>query len=327
MLALLAAPLAQSFQTDTTISVSQGTRLRVETQGGDIVVRTWDRNQVRVRASHSRRSQVAIRLAGAVLSLEGRSSFGIGGMVDYDLTVPTWMPLKLGGMYASVNVEGSRAPIEVETLEGDITVKGGAETVKLGSVQGRISLSGARGRVELNSVSEDLEVSDVQGDLLVEGVSGNIYLRGIDARTVDVQTVSGELYFDGRVADGGRYALITHSGEIYFAVAEGTNASISTAIGSGEVRASFPLPASDRASRRRQTFRLGSGSATVDLETFSGDIHLLRPAELATRIERITLQRLEREAERERQRRRPPRPPEWEELGLHKSHGKEGVTP
>jgi putative adhesin len=301
MLALVAAPLQQGTQTDTTIAVSQGTRLRVENQGGDILVHAWDKNQVRIQASHSRRSHIMARLTGAVLSLEASADRGPGGMVDYELTVPAWMPLKLGGMYATVTVEGSKAPIEVETLEGDITIKGGAETVKLGSVQGKIVVSGTRGRLELNSVSEDVEASDIQGDIVVETVSGDVILRRIDAKSVEVETVSGELYFDGRVLDGGHYSLLTHSGEIYFSVAEGTNATIATAIGSGDVSASFPLPNSERPSRRRQTYRLGNGSATVELETFSGDINLLRPAEVSTRLDRLMRAREERAAERARE--------------------------
>lgn len=306
MLALLAAPLPQGFQTDTTIAVSQGTRLRVENQGGDILVKVWDRNQVRVQAAHSRRTHVRARLVGAVLSLEAASDHGPANMVDFELTVPAWMPLKLGGMYAMVSVDGSKAPIEVETLEGDITVKGGAEIVKLGSVQGKIVVSGVRGRLELNSVSEDVEVSDIQGDVLIEAVSGDIIMRRIEAKTVEVESVSGELILDGRIMDGGRYSLLTHSGDISVSVAEGTNATIATAIGSGEVSASFPLPASERAGRRRQTFRLGSGSATVELETFSGDVRLMRPAELGGRIDRILRAREEqRERERAKQKAKP----------------------
>lgn len=300
-LVLLSLQAPQSFQTDTTISVSQGTRLKLENQGGDITIHTWDRNQVHVQGSHSRRTHVDIRLSGAVLSLEAEADRGPANMVDYELTVPAWMALDLGGMYSTVTVDGtSRAPIAVQTLEGDITVKGGAESVKLGTVSGRIVVSGARGHIELNSVSEDIEATDLAGDVVAETVSGDIILRRIDAKSVDVQTVSGELMYDGRIVDGGRYSLLTHSGEIYFSVAEGTNATIATAIGSGEVRATFPLPASERPSRRRQTFRFGSGSATVDLETFSGDVRLMRPAELASRADQLIRARQEREDMKER---------------------------
>jgi hypothetical protein len=301
LLALLTVQTAQGFQTDTTIAVTPGTRLKIESQGGDITIHGWDKSQVRVQASHSRRTHVDIRHSGAVLSLDAEADRGgPANMVDYEITVPTWMALDLEGMYATVSVDGTRGPITVQTLEGDITVKGGGETVKLGTVDGKITVSGARGRIDLNSVSEDIEASDIQGDLVAETVSGDIVLRRIDAKTVDVQTVSGELVFDGRIVDGGRYSLLTHSGEIWVSVAEGTNATIATAIGSGEVKASFALPASERPSRRRQTFRLGTGSATVELETFSGDIELLRPAELGGRIDRMIKTRQDREEEKAR---------------------------
>ena len=310
-LALLAAatPQGGGFQTDTTVTVSQGTRLRVDNQGGDIVVRGWDRNQVRIQANHSRRTRISARLAGAVLSLEASADRGPANMVDYELTVPTWMALHLSGMYPSVSVEGTRGPIEVETLDGDITVKGGGESVKLTSIQGRISASGVRGRLELNSVSEDVEASDIQGDILVEGVSGDIILRRIEAKSVEVETVSGELYLDGRLLDGGSYTLLTHSGDITISVQEGANATIATAVGSGDVQASFPLPTSDRG-RRRHSYRLGNGSATVELETFSGSIHLLRPAEMATQLDRLMRRRQEQEdaQSRAKQLKRPPRP-------------------
>jgi DUF4097 and DUF4098 domain-containing protein YvlB len=295
MLALLALQASQGFQTDTTVNVSQGTRLKVENQGGDIIVKTWEKNQVRVQASHSRRTHVTINLGGAVLSLEAEADRGPSNMVDYELTVPAWMALSLEGMYATVNVKGTRAPIEVETIDGDITVEGGAESVKLTSVQGRISATGSRGRIELNTVSDDIEAADLQGDIVAETVSGSITIAKSDAKSVEVQTVSGELVYDGRIVDGGHYSLLTHSGEIAISVPEGANATIATAIGSGEVRASFPLPASERPSRRRQTFRLGTGSATVELESFSGTISLLRPSELAGRLERLLQRRDERE--------------------------------
>jgi hypothetical protein len=305
-LALIAAQAAPASGTDTTITVTQGTRLQLDNQGGDIVVKAWDRNQVRIQASHSSRTHVAVRLAGAVLSLEAEADRGPSNMVDFELTVPAWMALDLGGMYADVSIEGSRAPITVETLQGDITVKGGAETVKLTSTEGKVTLSGAKGRIELHSVSNDIEASDIQGDVTAETVSGGITLRHVDAKMVDLQTISGELIYDGRIVDGGHYSLLTHSGEIYLTVAEAVNATIATAIGSGEVQASFPLAAAERSGRRRQTYRLGSGSATVELETFSGDIRLLRPAEMAERLDRMIRARVEQEQRKAAPRRKIP---------------------
>jgi len=293
MMALLAATQG-GFQTDTTFTVAPGTRLQVETQGGDITVRAWDRNQVRVQAAHSRRTHVKVQSSGAVVILEAEAERGPANMVDYTLTVPAWMALNLEGMYSTIDVTGVRGAVTAETLEGDITVKGPAESLRLESVQGRIIAEGARGAATLTTVSEGIEASDMHGDLIAETVSGNIVLRQINAKMVEAETVSGEIILDGRILDGGSYTLLTHSGGVMVTIAEGSNVNIATATGSGSVRASFPLPAGERPSRRRQNYRLGSGSATLDIEAFSGSILLLRPAEMAERLGRMTRAREER---------------------------------
>jgi hypothetical protein len=304
MLVLLAVPSqgvrGGASETDTTITVTPGTRLKLDNQGGDILIHTWEKNQVRIQASHSRRTHVEIRHSGAVLSLDAEADRGPSNMVDYELTVPAWMPLDLGGMYATVTIEGSKAPITVQTLEGDIDVKGGAESVKLSTTSGKLKLSGARGRIELNSTSDDIEASDLQGDIHAETVSGDISLRRVDAKSVEVEAVSGDLIYDGRIVDGGSYSFLTHSGDISVSIPEGANATIATAVGSGDVRASFTLPATERAGRRRQTYRLGSGSASVELETFSGDVQLMRPAEIAAKLDRKLKERQDREEEKAR---------------------------
>ena len=286
--------------TDTSFAVEQGTRLRVKNQGGEIVVRGWDRNQVRVQADHSGRTEVRIERSGSVVEVRAQGRMGMQGVVDYQITVPTWMALDLGGLYAEISVEGTRAPIKAETIEGNITVKGGAESVDLSTINGRIEVTGTRGRVDLHSVAETVLVSEVQGDLVVESVSGDVSLRNVDSRSVAVQTVSGDLVFTGRLADGGSYSLLTHSGDITLGVAEGTNATLDLSSAGGDFELGFPLEA-ERSTRRRQTFRLGSGSARVDLETFSGAIRLLRPADVR--------ERREPDRDRDRIRVRIPRPP------------------
>jgi DUF4097 and DUF4098 domain-containing protein YvlB len=280
-----AAPQRAEFQTDTTVTVSAGTRLSLQNVVGDVIVKTWDRAQVRIQASHSSRSRIGVDLSEQVLRLQPRSSSQTGGwgsMVDYQLTVPASMPIDIEGMGADVRIEGTRAPVKVNTVEGGITVTGGTDLV-LVTVNGTISAAGARGRVELRSVSEDVAASDVIGELTVETVSGDIHLTRVDGRRVEAQTVSGNVTFEGALRSDGTYSLSTHSGDVTVAVPEGASALISTAVVNGDVSASFDLPASERASRRRQSFRLGGGGATIELETFSGDIHLVRPNEIRVR--------------------------------------------
>lgn len=292
---LLAATLASAshlqqqqptFDTDTTVSVSAGTRLKLENVGGEVIIKAWDRNQVRIQASHSSRTAVGISLSEASLRLSPRGSRGIarmGGVLDYVLTVPAAMSIEIGGMYADVTIEGTRGDISVQTVEGNINVKGGGDILQLHTVNGKINVQGARGRLDVRSVSEDVELSDVVGDVIAETVSGDVTLSRIDGKRVEAQTVSGDVHFDGTLRADGTYSLLTHSGDVVVAIPENASALIQTAVANGDVSASFSLPASERSSRRRQEFRLGGGGASIEIETFSGDIRLVRPSEIRTR--------------------------------------------
>lgn len=282
-----ALPLQQpTFDTDTTVTVSAGTRLKLDNVGGEVTIKAWDRNQVRVQAIHSSRTMVGISLSEATLRLSPRGSRGIsrmGGVVDYTLTVPAAMSIEIGGMYADVNIEGTRGEISVQTVEGNINVKGGGDVLNLQTVNGKVTVAGARGRLDLRSVSEDVEVSDVVGDVVAETVSGDVTMSRIDGKRVEAQTVSGDVHFDGTLRADGTYSFLTHSGDVVLGIPEGTSALIRTATGNGDVTSSFSLPASERSSRRRQEFRLGGGGASIEVETFSGDIRLVRPTEVRSR--------------------------------------------
>jgi DUF4097 and DUF4098 domain-containing protein YvlB len=284
--ALAVLPQGRPGETDTTFSVPAGTRLSLESMSGSIVIKAWDRPQVRLQASHSSRTTIRPELSGTVLTLRpsrANSMTGMGGMVDYELTVPATMGIEIEGMFADVTLEGTRGDVKVEAVEGDIKVTGGDGTISLTTIDGEINVRDAKGRLELHAVSDDITVTGAQGEVTAEAVSGDIVLRGITGRRVDAQTVSGDVEFEGTVRPDGSYVLSTHSGDVTFALPEGAGALITAAISSGDLEASFTLPASERASRRRQTYRFGAGGASVELETFSGDVRLVRPSEMPAR--------------------------------------------
>jgi len=289
--AILTAPAVQDADTDTTFAVPAGARLSLQGFAGEVVIRTWSRNEVRVQADHSSRVTIAVELQGSVLRLKPTSSraFGVGAMsmVEYELTLPAAMPIEIEGMYADVDIEGTKADVKVQAVEGDLRVSGGEGSISLTTISGDIEVRGSRGRIDLHSTSDDILVEDVQGELVVEAVSGDVTLHRIDARRVDVQSVSGDLLYDGTIRPDGRYALTTHAGDVVFGVPEGTNATLRLAVGvGGGFSASFGTPAAEETSRRRRTLRLGSGSASIELETFSGDVRLVRPSEIPQRPDR-----------------------------------------
>jgi DUF4097 and DUF4098 domain-containing protein YvlB len=122
-------------------------------------------------------------------------------------------------------------------------------------------------------------VENVSGTVEVESVSGEIVLSRITSKSVRGVTVSGEIDFDGSIAPDGRYELNSHSGDVRVSLPDNVNALVSVSTFSGEIDSDFPLtlePGDRRPQHQQFQFRIGSGGARIQLESFSGDIYLDR---------------------------------------------------
>jgi DUF4097 and DUF4098 domain-containing protein YvlB len=283
---LLAASLAGQQQTDTTFSVRAGSRIEVETFGGAIVVRTWNRNDVRVQAQHGRRDVIEIDARGSSVRVEAEGYMGVAKDVRFMLTVPRSSHIDASGVQTDIDIEGVTGDVDAETVQGSIRVVGGGR-LDLESVEGDLTISGARGRVQASTVNRGIRVTDVIGDLDLETVNGPIIVQKVQATSVDAATVNGRIVYDGTLRDGGDYSLATHNGAIWVVVPPNTNAAVTVSTFNGELDTTFEIPRFDSNARRRTfNFVLGNGKAQVDLETFGGDINLRRPGEsLPTQIE------------------------------------------
>lgn len=271
------AALALLQQIDTTVAAQPGQRLVVDSYGGEIDVKTWGRNAVRVEADPPSRTSVEISSSGGVVSVRSEGRRGPPATVDYTITVPAWMGLDLSGVYTDVKVAGVRAPITVETVQGEVDVAGGEGTVSLRSVQGSVKLRDAKGRIDVHSVNEEVRVSNASGEITAETVNGDVVLEQVDATSLDATTVNGDLGYEGPLRAGGRYALSTHNGDITLAATERTSATVAVSTFSGDFESDFPVPLRETRKGRRFTFTLGGGGAQVSLESFQGTIHLVTP--------------------------------------------------
>src|SRR3954467_12610692 len=125
---------------DTTVAVQQGARLDVNNFGGEIVVRTWNQNNVRVRASHSSRTRVEVSSSASTVRVRTEGRRGPPSIVDLDITVPSWMAMDLSGTYTDISVDGVGGSITAESVQGDIEVTGGTGSINLKSVEGGVTL-------------------------------------------------------------------------------------------------------------------------------------------------------------------------------------------
>jgi DUF4097 and DUF4098 domain-containing protein YvlB len=272
--ALLCASLAQ--QTDTIVPVEPGSRLEIESFGGEVVIRTWTRNEMRVAADHSSRTGISVRKWGSTVSV-GAESYRGPASVDYNLTVPENIDVEIGGTFVDVDIDGVAGEIRVRTTQGDLRVRGGRGYVSLHTTTGSAELEGAAGSIAVHSVSGSVSVTDAEGDIEAETTSGNVVLENIRSGDVRAVTTSGRVHYSGGIQDGGRYFLSSHSGNVMLAAPEDFNANVTVSTFSGNLDSDFPITIRGTTGRsRRISFTLGTGSARLELESFSGNVELRR---------------------------------------------------
>ena len=286
MLGTLLLALMAITPTDQTVQVAKGTKLDVNNFAGDVNIKVWDKDAVRVEVNNSDREVVDIRQGEQAVTIRARSvRGGRPRSLDYTISVPAWMAITVAGTYADVTMEGVGADVSVETTHGDVKVRGGSGFVSLKSVQGEITLEKAKGRVEVRAVNESIHLADVSGDLSAESTNGSIILDRIDSGNVDLYTVNGNISYDGAMKDKGLYRLTTHNGLIAMPIADKANATLTVRTYNGGFRSTFPIGDAEKRSKRF-TVTLGNGSAHVELESFGGTISLRRPTEPRPETER-----------------------------------------
>lgn len=270
--ALLIAALAQN--ADTTFAVDPNARLELTNREGTIVVRTWDRDEVSVRTNHSYRGMIEVRRSAGTVRIGVSRRYWDDDDIDYRLTVPASMALDLRGSDTDVRVDGAHGEVNVDVHDGDVTVRGGSGRVTIRTDDGDIVTENLEGRIRLSSMDGDIMLDGASGDIEIDATDGAITLLGIEATSVDANTVDGDIWFEGVLAPRGSYRLTTHDGDVTVQIPEDSDAHVRMARHDGEIRTDFPMTVQRWPAGRRFEFDLGGGSADLQIEAFDGDIEL-----------------------------------------------------
>lgn len=274
--ALLSAPIPQ--QLDTVVPVNPDARLDVHVMGGTVLVRSWDRDEMRVQARHASRDRVEISSSAVVVRVRTSARHGAPNAVDLEITIPAGMDVDVGGTFLDIEIEGVTGEVNAETVHGDVKLRGGGGVIHLRSTQGSVECEDAQGRIAAGTMNGSLWLRNVAGEITAETVNGSITVERASSAAVELTTVNGRVSYGGTVQDGGRYLLSSHNGDISFTVPQRSNATMSVSTFSGHFEADFPVTLSETSSGgKRFSFVLGSGSARVELESFGGSIRLRRP--------------------------------------------------
>lgn len=276
--ALVALSMVQ--QTDTVFPAGGARTLELDLGGGSVVVTAWDRDEVRIQASHSTRTEVQVRRTrdGARIDVEAEARRAAGAaLVDYVVSIPRAMGVEVDAMAADVTIEGVGGGVEIDVTRGDLILRGGRGTASLNSTTGKILVEGWAGDVEAETAAGEIRLVEVTGAVGAESAGGDIILVRANTASVDVGTVGGRIHFEGRYQPGGTYLFGTHGGTLTLVVPEGTAATFRLATAYGSVLDATGATPQRYTGGQRHTVEKGGGGALVEAETFGGRIVLVRP--------------------------------------------------
>jgi len=243
------------------------------------VVNAWERNEARVRA-YAERGRIRSSLSSSRLSVDVEPVSGRTGDSKLEVWVPVGARVVARSTSGDVTVKGTKGEVDARSTSGDVVVSDATDHVTIESVSGDVHGAQLKGDVRSESVSGTVEIRDASGPVRAETTSGDISLLGVTSANVFATTVSGEVEYDGTVEKDGRYEFHSHSGDIRLGIPESSSAQFSVETFSGSLDSEFPItlqPGQRSTGRpRRFEFKLGSGSARITAESFSGDIALGR---------------------------------------------------
>jgi DUF4097 and DUF4098 domain-containing protein YvlB len=276
LLMLAAGALRAQTSFDTTFAVRPNARLSVQNMTGTINIRGWNRAQMRVQADFER-AHVDVQVSGnQMVSVKSESRRG-NAEVEYNITVPQGTAVDINGLSVDVGISGVCGALSINSTSGDIDATCLDGDTQIQTISGDITIADARGTLDVSSTSGDIEVRGARSSVTAHAVSGNVSLSEVAGSEVDVETVAGDVEYSGRIADNGRYRFAAHSGDVTVRIQGNPNATVAVSTFSGDFTSDFQieLQPGTRVGKEWE-FRLGSGSARMRVNSFSGTINLQR---------------------------------------------------
>ena len=284
-----------------TVRLGRNGSLELTNVAGDIVITGGGGNEVKIDAvkrvrsrddaeAKARLQEIEIRVEESANRVDVRTVYprerrNLAGAVDYTVALPQDANVTVHSVSGDVRVTNVRGELEAASVSGDVVAADVPKLMGLKSVSGDIQLTNGAsdGPLDLGSVSGDLVIRGLKARTIDVGtVRGDILLDNVESGHVDTRSVSGNVDYRGPLARTGRYEFNSHSGDIVLTVSGNTGFAIEANTFSGDVRSDFAvtLRGGDSGGRgpRRRTIRgsFGDGSATLSMNSFSGDIAVIK---------------------------------------------------
>ena len=268
-------------------NVAADAHVAVENVSGTVTVAGWDKSQVELRGNLGAGSKLVISGDSGHLGLKVDSGdngwFGKHGQhsdSELMLHVPRGAALEVQVVSADASVtDMAGKSIEVHGVSGNLGVRSAAPEVDVESVSGDVSFAAPQanpnGRAHLQTVSGNINAKNLGGRIKLETVSGDIGLDEAPVQELETGTVSGDVRLRITPVAHARLHLESMSGDVRLYVPENLSAHVDASTFSGDIHSDFgKVQTKDHGPGSSLDAKVGNGDATIDMQSFSGDLEL-----------------------------------------------------
>jgi DUF4097 and DUF4098 domain-containing protein YvlB len=284
-----------------TVRLGRNGTFDLQNVSGDIAVTGGGGDDVRIeaikRVRHPNEAEAKTLLSEITIDVQERSGRidvrtdyprrrTWSGGVDFTVSVPRDASVALRSVSGTVKVTNVNGELRAETVSGDIIATSNRRLRTAKTVSGDVEIS--------ESEADELSASSVSGDIIInrlkasgfdaQSVSADLRLSDVEVDHASMRSVSGDIEYSGRLLRNGRYQLQSHSGDIRVTPADDRGFAIEASTFSGDIRSDYSLtlqtgpgnaltgPGRNRSVRGS----FGDGGATLTLQSFSGDIVVVK---------------------------------------------------
>lgn len=268
-----------------TFQVGEGKKLKLESDAGDVVIKTSATNEVTVVIYGNEKASDKMEFAinetdyGVFVSGKKEGSF-LSNLfsalknvrVKYEIQLPQKFNTEISTAGGDVKVNNLNGSIDVSTAGGDISIDSSEGAAKSSTAGGDIKFKNHVGDVKASTAGGDIIIATRNGDVDANTTGGDIKIYCSNSR-VDASTAGGniraEIDGDNRGVD-----LSTIGGDVFAAVSESANAEIELNTLGGDASLDISGTKNIKTSSSKVRATLNGGGKKIELSSTGGDVKL-----------------------------------------------------
>jgi len=251
--------------------VAKGDKLEVSATNGSIVVSTWEKDEVFIKAKNIDVDDVkdfSFKQNGKIVAVEfkGQDSENF----NMEVSIPAYLILEFSTGGGNVSIKNKvNGPVEISTGGGNVSLNDVGNVLSISTGGGNIIVGNVSDRVEISTGGGEVKVASAMKNLEVSTGGGNITIGSIGGKA-EISTGGGNISV-GSVSSG--IEISTGGGNIKL---DGANGSIDVSTGGGNISLKNVKGSVDVST--------GSGNVELELDPIAGSL-----SEISTGNGKITL--------------------------------------